>query len=479
MNNEKSLLLAAGILPLGMMIGNGQAEAKQKNYTNFVLINLDDCGWGDFSCNGAYGYKTPNIDRLASEGVRFTHFLAAQPISGASRAGLLTGCYPNRIGFAGAPGPKSQIGIHEDEMTIAEVLKQKDYATAIFGKWHLGDSHQFLPLQNGFDEYYGLPYSNDMWPYHPQQGTVYNFPDLPTFDGNEIIGYNTDQTRLTTDYTEHAVDFIKRNRKNPFFLYVAHNMPHVPLAVSDKFKGKSSIGLYGDVIMEIDWSVGQILATLEKYGLDDNTLVILTSDNGPWLNYGNHAGSAGGLRQGKATTFDGGNRVPCIMYWKGHTQAGTICNTLASHIDILPTFAEISGAPLPTRTIDGVSILPLVLGEKGACPRKSFTYYYNKNDLEAVTDGRFKLVFPHQYRDYTLNVPGNDGAPGKLGASKVTEPELYDLRRDPGEQYNVISLYPEEAEKLMKIAEDSRERLGDDLTGRKGTERREPGRRKK
>ena len=210
--NKKALLLATAAIPVG-----GFAQ----DYTNIVLINLDDVGYGDFSYNGAYGYITPNIDRLAAEGVRFTHFLAAQPISGASRAGLLTGCYPNRIGFAGAPGPDSKYGINPDEMTIGEVLKQKDYATAIFGKWHLGSQRQFLPLQNGFDEYYGLPYSNDMWPFHPQQGEIFNFPDLPTIDGNDVVGYNLDQNKMTTDYTERSIKFIKKNKKKPFFLYLA------------------------------------------------------------------------------------------------------------------------------------------------------------------------------------------------------------------------------------------------------------------
>ena len=247
MNNKFLLLTAASAFSVaGMAV----------DYTNIVLINLDDVGYGDFSFNGAYGYTTPNIDKMAAEGVRFTHFLVGQPISGASRAGLLTGCYPNRIGFSGAPGPDSNYGVHPEEMTIAEVLKQKGYSTAIFGKWHLGSQKEFLPLQNGFDEYYGLPYSNDMWPFHPQQGEVFNFPDLPTYDGNEIIGYNTDQTRLTTDYTTRSVNFIKKNKNKPFFLYLAHNMPHVPLAVSDKFKGKSEQGLYVDEIMKIDRRVG-------------------------------------------------------------------------------------------------------------------------------------------------------------------------------------------------------------------------------
>ncbi len=445
------------------------------DYTNIVLINLDDVGYGDFSYNGAYGYKTPNIDRMAAEGMRFTHFLAGQPISGASRAGLLTGCYPNRIGFAGAPGPGSNYGIHPEEMTMGELLRQKGYATAIFGKWHLGDARQFLPLQNGFDEYYGLPYSNDMWPNHPQQGDWFNFPDLPTYDGNEVVGYNTDQSRQTTDYTTRSVNFIRKNKDKPFFLYLAHNMPHVPLAVSDKFNGKSEQGLFGDVMMEIDWSVGEVLRTLRELGLEENTLVVLTSDNGPWTNYGNHAGSAGGLREAKATTFDGGNRVPCVMYWKGKIAPGTTCNRLASNIDLFPTFAEISGAPLPERKIDGVSLLALMRGEEGANPRESFVYYYNKNDLEAVTDGMFKLVFPHKYVTYGAYEPGNDGQPGKLANLEVMKPELYDLRRDPGERYNVISQYPEVVAKLMRIADQKREELGDDLTRMKGKERREPG----
>jgi arylsulfatase len=456
-------------------LGNFSFSVMGADYTNFIVINLDDVGYGDFSYNGAYGYTTPNIDRMAVEGMRFTHFLAAQPISGASRAGLLTGCYPNRIGFAGAPGPGSDYGIHPDEMTMGELLKQKGYTTAIFGKWHLGDAKPFLPLQNGFDTYYGLPYSNDMWPFHPQQGEVFNFPDLPTYDGNNIAGYNTDQSRFTTDYTTRTVDFIRKNRQKPFFIYLAHSMPHVPLAVSDKFKGKSEQGLYGDVMMEIDWSVGEVLKTLRELGLEENTLVVLTSDNGPWANYGNHAGSAGGLREAKATTFDGGNRIPCIMYWKGTIEAGSTCNKLSSNIDLFPTLAEISGAPFPSRKIDGVSLTPLLKGEKEANPRKSFAYYYNKNDLEAVTDGRFKLVFPHRYVTYGAYVPGNDGQPGKLTNIELTKAELYDLRRDPGERYDIISQYPEEAVKLMKIANNMREELGDNLTRVKGKERREAG----
>lgn len=452
--------------------------AKPQTPTNFVIINLDDVGYGDFSCNGALGYTTPNIDQMAADGLRFSHFLVGQAISGASRAGLLTGCYPNRIGFAGAPGPNCHYGIHPDEMTMGELVKQQGYATAIFGKWHLGDAPEFLPLQNGFDAYYGLPYSNDMWPHHPQNDR-FGFTDLPTMEGNEIIGYNTDQTKFTTDYTEKAVQFIEDNKKKPFFLYLAHSMPHVPLAVSDKFKGKSEQGLYGDVMMEIDWSVGQVLEVLRKQGLEENTVVILTSDNGPWTNYGNHAGSAGALREGKATTFDGGNRVPCIVYWKGQTKPGTVCNKLTSNIDLFPTMAALSGAPLPNHKIDGVSLVPLIKGDEKANPRTSFVYYFNKNDLEAVTDGLYKLVFPHKHATYEVYAPGNEGMPGNLTTSEIKQCELYDLRRDPGERYNIISSMPVKAMELMKIAEDMRGDLGDNLTSRAPKDVRVHGLRKK
>lgn len=435
---------------------------------NFVVINLDDAGYGDFSYRGAIGYTTPNIDKMASEGMQFSQFLVAQPVSGASRAALLTGCYPNRLGFAGAPDHSSKVGINPDEETIAEVLKKKSYATAIYGKWHLGHLKPFLPLQNGFDEYYGLPYSNDMWPYHPTGGSYY--PNLPTIQNNDTIGYNTDQSQLTTDYTEKAISFIKKNRNEPFFVYLAHSMPHVPLAVSDKFKGKSEQGLYGDVMMELDWSVGEILKALKDLDLEENTLVILTSDNGPWINYGNHAGSTAGLREGKGTTFEGGNRVPCIMYWKGKIEAGTVCNKLATNMDILPTLAEISNAALPTKKIDGISLVPLINGENKDV-RNFFSYYYRKNDLEAVTDRRFKLVFPHKHRAYGLYEPGNDGAPGKVEEHfELKEPQLFDLRRDPGERYNVISQYPEIVEKLEKAAMVTRKEIGDNLTGIKGSE---------
>jgi len=445
--------------------------------TNFVIVFLDDMGYGDLTVTGATGYQTPNLDRLCTEGMRFTNFYCAQAVSSASRAGLLTGCYPNRIGFAGALGPSAKTGIADSEETIADMLKKKNYACGAVGKWHLGHHQQFLPLQHGFDEYLGLPYSNDMWPFHPQDNS---YPGLPLIEDNKIINNKVtseDQAQLTTQYTERAVKFIEKNKNKPFFLYLAHTMPHVPLHVSDKFKGKSEQGLYGDVMMEIDWSVGEVLKTLEKYGLDKNTLIIFTSDNGPWINYGNHAGSTGGLREGKGTAFEGGQRVPCIMRWPGKIPAGTICNQLATTIDLLPTIAHISGAPLPKLRIDGVNIISLMTDAKAtSSPRKYFLYYYRQNDLDAIRNDRFKLVFPHEGRTYEGFMPGNDGQPGPVTERKAFDLALFDLRRDPGERYDVKNLYPEVVEELMKVADEARKDLGDNITGIKGEGRREIGR---
>ncbi|MBN2774165.1 MAG: sulfatase, partial [Prolixibacteraceae bacterium] len=365
-------------------------------------------------------------------------------------------------------------GISDEEETIADVLKKKGYATAAFGKWHLGHYKQFLPLQHGFDEYFGIPYSNDMWPNHPTNKNYY--PPLPLIEGNEIVETDPDQSLFTTEFTERALAFIEKNKENPFFVYLAHPMAHVPLFVSEKFKGKSEQGLYGDVMMEIDWSVGQIIKKLEELNLDENTLLIFTSDNGPWINYGNHAGSTGGLREGKGTSFEGGQRVPCLMMWKGVIPEGQVCNKLISGIDLLPTIAEIAGAPLPDKRIDGVNMLPLLKGRDADPPRKSFYYYYRRNNLEAVQDGQWKLVFDHPGRTYEGFQPGADGMPGPVNEGFLFKGGLYDLRRDPGERYDVSESHPEIVEKLEKLADETREDLGDDLTENPGKNRRESGR---
>lgn len=452
-------------------------SGKSKSQVNFIIIYLDDMGYGDLSSTGAIDYNTPNIDKMAGQGLLFTRYYSPQAVCTASRAGLLTGCYPNRIGLAGALGPTSREGISEEEETIAEVLKKKGYATAIFGKWHLGVQEKFLPTNHGFDEFYGIPYSNDMWPHHP--GGKHLFPDLPLFENDSIVipaVTPANQKNFTVQFTERTVNFIRKNKTKPFFVYLAHPMPHVPLFVSDRFEGKSQQGLYGDVMMEIDWSVGQIVQALEEMDLDENTLLVFTSDNGPWINYGNHAGNTGGLREGKGTSFEGGQRVPCLMQWKGTIPPGTVSNKLVAGMDILPTVAEIAGAPLPVRKIDGVSLLPILRGEENAEPRKSFWYYYRRNNLEAVQDGHWKLVLPHPGRTYKGFEPGQDGLPGKVNENHPHEAGLYDLRRDPGEDYNLINHYPEIVERLQIIVREARSELGDNLTGEKGTFRREPGR---
>lgn len=444
-------------------------------------------GYGDLACYGATQYQTPHLDRLANQGMKFTNFYAAQAVCSASRAAIMTGCYPNRVGISGALMPVAKIGLNPEEETIAEVLKKKNYATIAIGKWHLGHLRQFLPLQQGFDQYYGIPYSNDMWPINydgtPASPETHakkaSYPELPLIEGNEKIrGFKNldEQAEITTLYTERAVKYIRENKNHPFFMYLAHSMPHVPLAVSSKFKGKSQQGMYGDVISEIDWSVGEIVKTLNECKLSDNTLIVFTSDNGPWLNFGNHAGTTGGLREGKGCSMEGGQRVPCIAKWPATIQAGTICSNIASTIDLLPTFASITGAELPSKKIDGVNILSLLEGDFAANPRNTFLYYYRENNLEAVREGNWKLVFAHPGRSYEGYQPGKNGVPGPANENFKFEKGLYDLRRDPGERYNLVEYYPEIVERLEKIANEAREDLGDKLTDDPGKNRREPGR---
>ncbi|HVZ97738.1 MAG TPA: sulfatase-like hydrolase/transferase, partial [Chitinophagaceae bacterium] len=329
-----------------------------------------------------------------------------------------------------------------------------------------------------------LPYSNDMWPLKFDGSPAgprdyrYQYPPLPLIDGNKVVRYIKtldDQSMLTTLYTERAVSFIKKHKDHHFFLYFAHTMVHVPLAVSDKFKGKSKQGLFGDVMMEIDWSVGQVMKAIHDNGLDRNTLIIFTSDNGPWLTYGDHAGSAGGLREGKMTTFEGGQREPAIVCWPGVVSPGTVCNKLAANIDILPTLAAITGAPLPPDKIDGVNILSLFKGDVAANPRDHLFYYYGVNSLEAVREGSWKLILPHTFNSNEHELPGKNGWPGRIHKDS-TGLALYDLRRDPGERFDVKEQNPEMVAKLMQLVEQAREDLGDDLTGRKGENRRPPGR---
>jgi arylsulfatase A len=435
---------------------------------NFIIIFADDLGYADvapFSAQKGDGRpRTPSLDRLASEGVRLTNFYVAQAVCSASRAALLTGAYPNRIGITGALNHTATHGIHPDEVTIAEVLKQREYATAVFGKWHLGHLKPFLPPQHGFDEYLGLPYSNDMWPRHPERPNF--FPDLPLVEGDEVAKLDPDQSTLTAIYTDRAVRFIEKNRETPFFLYVAHSMPHVPIFASDRFKGKTRQGLYGDVIAEIDWSVGRILDAVRRARLDDNTLVIFTSDNGPWLSYGNHAGSAAPFREGKGTTFEGGVRVPFIARWPGRIPKKTTSHAAAMTIDMLPTLAKLAGAPVSAeRIIDGRDVWPLLANPRGAASPHDALYFYWGHELHAVRSGKWKLHLPHPYQ--SLAVAGKDGAPGKY-ARKQIELSLYDLEADPQETTDVSAANPDVVRKLMEFVERAREDLGDSLMKRTG-----------
>lgn len=466
------------ILAVFLLVGSSW-KTPLASKPNVVLIFVDDMGYGDLSCYGAMGYQTPNIDRLAVEGVRFTNFLATQAVCTASRAALLTGCYPNRIGISGAMFPRSLVGLNPSETTLPEILKANGYATAMFGKWHLGDNPNFLPMKHGFDEYVGLPYSNDMWPIDYDGKPVgendwrkKSFPPLYLIEGDKPtreIRTLDDQASLTGIYTEKTVQFIKKHTKNPFFIYLAHAMPHVPIAASARFKGKSQQGMYGDVLMELDWSVGEVMKALKETGLDKNTLVVFTSDNGPWLNYGNHAGSSGGFREGKGVSTEGGHRVPCLVRWAGSIPAGVVCNKLGTNLDLLPTIAKACRAELlPNQKIDGVDLMPLLKGDLSQTPRKYFYYYYRKNNLEAVRRDDWKLVFPHPGRTYEGNVPGNDGYPGKAPEDHAYPMALFDLRRDLGERYDVQALYPDIVVELQQVAETAREDLGDDLTNRKG-----------
>jgi len=473
--NRRDFLKTVGLTAAALAVpgcGSALERTLSVDKPNVIIVFCDDVGYADVGVFGAKGYETPNIDRMAAEGVKFTDFYAAAPSCTPSRAALMTGCYPQRVSLPNVIGPSAKIGISDEEKTIADILKPLGYATACYGKWHLGHHPKFLPMRHGFDDYFGLPYSNDMWPNHP---TNKSFPDLPLIEGERIIEYNPDQTQLTTWYTEHAVRFIEKSKDQPFFLYLPHSMAHVPLFVSDKFKGKSERGLYGDVMMEIDWSVGQILSTLKRLGIDKKTLVIFSSDNGPWLSYGDHAGSAKPLREGKGTTFDGGQRESTIMRWPGQIPAGTVCKEPASTMDILPTVAKLTGAQLPAHTIDGKNIWPLMSGKPGAkSPHEAF-FYYRGFGLEAVRSGKWKLHLPHSYRSLGGRKGGTGGQPVKYEQAKIGL-ALFDLERDIGEQHDVSARYPDVVKRLLGLAEQMREDLGDSAKKMKGKNRRPPGR---
>lgn len=440
---------------------------------NIILIFADDMAYGDLGSYGARGWETPHLDQLSADGLRFTQFYVPHAVCTASRAALLTGAYANRLGLYGALDHTADHGLNPEEITIAEMLKENGYQTGMVGKWHLGHHPEFLPTRQGFDSYFGLPYSNDMWPKHPESKNYY--PPLPLIEGEKTIAYLDDQQELTSWYTYKSLEFIEKNQENPFFLYLAHSMPHVPLFVSDKFKGKSEQGLYGDVMMEIDWSVGEIRKKLKELGLSENTLIIFTSDNGPWLSYGGHAGLKAGLKEGKGTSWEGGIRVPAIFSWPGKIPAGQVQNQAAMTIDILPTLAKLTNSNLPKLKIDGSDIWPLIQGEEQEL--KPYYAYYNQNELQAVIYGKWKLVFPHVYRTIPADAEiRNDGIPVKYSYIRLENSQLFDLSKDMEESLDVSAQNPEIAAMLNRFAAEARADMGDALTKTEGSGNRKVGR---
>ncbi len=429
----------------------GRAQSA-KRPPNFVIMFLDDSGWGDFRPFGKPAYPTPNVEKLAQGGCRFNHFCVPQAVCSASRSALMTGCYPGRTKVFGAHPPRAR-GLDPKFATLAEVLKPKGYKTAVFGKWHLGDQPDTRPPARGFDESCGLMYSNDMWKYHPGTRHFDKWP-LQFWDNGKITIEDVtpeDQKSLTKWSAEHAVSFIERHKDEPFLLYVPHSMPHVPLFCSDEFDGKSGQGLYADVMMEIDWSMGEIMKALKKAGIEDNTIVMFTSDNGPWVSYGDHAGVTP-YREAKATGFDGGIRSACIVKYPPKIRAGSASDRLFSSVDVLPTFAALAGAELPKNEVDGRNVWDLITGKADAPNPHDYYPFSTGRTFEGVIsgDGKWKLHVPHGYR--TLVEPGKDGKPGKYKQARI-ELSLFDMENDPRETTNVIKKYPEIAKKMQAYAD--------------------------
>ena len=426
---------------------------KPKSLPNIILIFCDDLGYADIGCFGSTKHRTPKIDRIAKEGKRFTNFYVTSGVCTPSRASLLTGCYPRRLNMHEDTEqhwvllPIAKRGLNPDETTIAEILKTQGYATACIGKWHLGDQPEFLPTQQGFDYYFGIPYSNDMGPnrYFPDQ------PPLPFVRNEEVVEAPVDQNSITHRYTEEIISFIRTNKHQPFFVYLAHTMPHVPIHVGDSFRGQSSNGIYGDAVEEIDWSTGKIVDILTELGIGGKTLLIFASDNGAQKNIG---GSNAPFSGWKGTTFEGGMRVPCVMRWPGKIPAGTESDELCSTLDLLPTFATLAGTEPPQdRVIDGKNIWPLISGTGDEKTPHDAFYYYFRRQLQAVRSGKWKLHLPLEVEQIKWDQVIMEG-PGKKMA-------LYDLGKDLQENSNVALKHPEVVERLMQLAEIAMTDLGD------------------
>ena len=409
--------------------GIGSVYAAPAKPPNIVFILCDDLGYGDLGCYGSR-IRTPNLDRMATEGVRFTNFCAADPVCSPSRAALLTGRYPTRVGVPRVLFPQDEGGLNLDETTLANVLKSSGYHTMCIGKWHLGRPQQYLPTSRGFDSYFGIPYSNDMNPRVLMRNT-------------QVIEETANLETLTQRYTEEARRFIEASKGGPFFLYMPHTFPHIPLAASPRFRGKSSEGLYGDVVEEVDWSVGEVLQTLRRNGLDRDTLVMFSSDNGPW-----YQGSPGKLRGRKGTTYEGGIREPFIAWWPGKIPGGRVCNGLASMMDVFPTLAKLCGGALPSKPLDGIDIWPLVHGDQASIERPPLLYF-DGWDLQCARWMNWKLhVARHNSAAFSPSPPGG------RRSCMLPKPELYNLASDPDESYDVAPENPQIVARLQaRIAE--------------------------
>ena len=449
------ILITATIFITGCTQSSNQAaQERERDQPNIVLIFLDDAGFADFKPFAETRYPTPNVQTLADEGRTFMNFYVPQAICSASRAALMTGTYPERNGLFNAHPPKDR-GLNPDFMTMGEMLKENGYTTGFFGKWHLGDQEETRPHNRGFDETAGIMYSNDMWAGHPENPEYWGqFPMNYWKNGEVVIDSVTaeHQKDFTTWFTEESVDFINRNSDKPFFLYVPHPQPHVPLFVSDKFAGKSGTGLYGDVMMEIDWSVGEIVRALEENGVRENTIVLFTSDNGPWLSYANHSGQTH-YREGKGTSFDGGIRSPLVVSYPGVLERNTVSHNAFFSIDLMPTFAKLTGSELPDYDIDGKDVWELIRGSEGAESPQEYYAFTNGTEFQGVmsADGKWKLHVPHGYR--TSPVGGRDGLPGLYQQDEI-ELSLFDMVHDPYEKVNVMDDYPEIAQELIRFAEE-------------------------
>jgi arylsulfatase A-like enzyme len=450
------LLFAVVVLAIVPTAGIVQSAERSPN---FVIVFLDDSGWADFQPFGNPNYSTPNVDQLAKEGCRFDNFYVPQAVCSASRAALMTGCYPGRTKVFGAHAPRNKC-LDPKYATMAEQLRKAGYATACFGKWHLGDVEGQRPLDRGFDENCGLMYSNDMWRHHPDNPEFWGKFPLQYWDHGQVTIEDVtaaQQKNLTTWYTEHAVDFISRHKEKPFLLYVPHSMPHVPIFCSDKFEGKSGAGLYGDVIMELDWSVGQIAAALKRNGIEEDTIFVLTSDNGPWVSYGNHAGSTP-FREAKGTSFDGGVRSACVIKWPRRITAGSRSTKTFCSIDLLPTFLNLAKADLPDNPVDGLDVYDILVNKPDAAnPHEYYPFSTGKTFEGIITaDGKWKLHLPHKYR--SLLAAGKDGDSGKYASEEIPL-SLFNMQSDPLEQDNVIDDYPDVAARLVRLAEQHKKRF--------------------